>query len=262
MMRLPGPGPASTQFWPMRSLDMEYLVVNKTEVLLTKGHLESGLIRNQQQVCVKEQEQAAEPGEKVVVMPDSWHSTYTICKSIPKYYIAHWLVANTSLDQDTVDRIDAFHPQALRLVFGSLTGLHDTTWWPPRLHVRVVLTAWLRWQFEQLKGELRVRDLLRALSSNGRIDYEKLLPYELAWSRPVQGTPDEFDGVPEQDLPYLKTLTHKYFEHTVTVKGQRIDPVNWDISAHLSDVGAAFNNLSNSTIKPTFASFFGAKPPV
>merc|ERR1712087_1064280 len=123
-------------------------------------------IHNQQQVCVKEEEQDAAPDGKVVVMPDEWHKTYNTCKSIPKYYIAHWLVANTSLDQEFVDRIDGFNASSLRRAFGFLTGLHETTWWPPRLHFRAVLTAWLQEQFVEVKGERRVEALLKATSAN------------------------------------------------------------------------------------------------
>ena len=81
-----------------------YLIDNKEEILLCNGNLAAGSIEDQL-VAIKA---PSDVTDNKVVMPDRWHKTYTLCRSIPKYFIAHWLVLYTALSQTDVDRIDGF----------------------------------------------------------------------------------------------------------------------------------------------------------
>ena len=191
---------------------VDYLVINKAEILLTKGNLESGEVRAQ--LVVQNDDDVANTADdagEAEVMPDVWHRTYSTCKSVPKYYISHWLVDGPAkLPQTLVDKIDAKNPgNGLRRVFQYFSGLGELTWWAPALHIRLVLTAWLAEQFICLGGPARVQVLKAAISSDGSIAYDALVPFILKWSEVLKPI-EEYADVDESQLPRLVEIHRKF----------------------------------------------------
>ena len=235
-----------------------YLLLHRSEILLVKGNLECGFVQGQHETLVLEdKQQSLEDGGAEVVMPDKWHKTYATCKSIPKYFVAHWLVSGPpGMTSGMVDHIDGFDPcNGIRNVFHFLLGVGEQTWWAPSLHIRLVLITWCKNQFDRVHGEKRVKALIDHTNTlTGEIDWPALLPFTLEWNREFDMS--ELQSCGEDNLPYVKKIKHKYFDVEVTVVGQRIDALNWEIVSHCSDMGAMFTNLHNSTLKPTLASFF------
>ena len=187
-----------------------YLVVHPDQILLCKGNLESGAIQAQK---VAEAKQAQDADTQVAeVLPDYWHKTYTTCKSIPKYYLSHWLVDGPAgMRSCDVDAIDGYSPGcALRRLFEWLTGLGETTWWAPALHYRATLTVWLGRQFENLGGPERMQVLKNAVDfDTGRVDWEMLTPFVFVYSAEINEDTD-YSSLPPEEIPYLKTISHKF----------------------------------------------------
>jgi len=164
---------------------VDYLAQHKSEILICKANLEAGAIRAQCEVVEAEHVQEGSSSE---IMPDVWHKTYVMCLSIPKYYIADFLVRICDFDQDLVDRIDSkCSKDGLRKAFGFLTGLHENMHWCSALHVRLVLTAFCTEQVRQLED--RVQNFPKHVSPDGTVDYDSMCPFSLTWSLPPSRWP-------------------------------------------------------------------------
>ena len=183
--------------------------------MTTKRNLEAGSIRNQTKALMEHGDKAGEV-QDTEVMPDFWHKTYSSCKSIPKYYIAHWLVEGPALlPKDMVDLLDACDAaHGLRKIFSFLTGLSPATWWSPTLHVRKVLSMWLGEQFVNIGGKMRVEHLKEAYDSeSGDVDWGALLPFDFDWSlEDAEDMDRDWSIVPLHELPVITKLRHRYFE--------------------------------------------------
>ena len=199
---------------------IDFLTSHADQILLTKANLEQGSIRDQALLVATEG--SSKPGADI--MPERWHSTYTSCKSIPKYYIAHWLVSGPcDLPQQFIDTLDGVHPShGLRRLFAHFTGLDNTTWWAPSLHVRKVLTSWLDKQYTRMCGDDR-RSALHSISRNFRnadIRFEDLFPFEMEFmSKSSPG--NELNRMDKDEEPdtadmLIKSIKHKFFDIEVS----------------------------------------------
>ena len=165
---------------------MSYLVVHKNEILLTKGNLESKVIRTQNQVIEDVSTPDTGLSGAAAKMPDVWHKTYSTCKSIPKYYQTHWLTQGPpQLSNGIIDLVDAADPaQGIRKVFAFFSGLRENTWWPPVLHTRVLLTLWLAEQYVAIGGVMRREAFLEAYSpEDNLVAWDVLFPFTIDWGQ-------------------------------------------------------------------------------
>ena len=187
-----------------------FLILNSAQILLTKGQLESGQIASM--AAVVKQEEARKSDDEAEDMPDIWHRTYTTIKSLPKYYLADWLVKGPAkMSKRMTDNIDANDPaNGIRLAFEFLTGLGPNTWWAPALHRRMVLTAWLQEHFPRVGGPERSKVLKGAVDSAGRIDVPKLLPFNLKYTK--QYNEEDLETMSASQLPMLKEISHRFFK--------------------------------------------------
>ena len=184
-----------------------YLILHKSEILITKAMLEDGFMHNQQAVINEMDTTADAEGNREEPMPDQWSKTYSTMKSLPKYFIAKWLAEGPpNLGKRIVDLVDTVSPSdGLRKVFGFFSGLLETSWWAPRLHTRDVLVAWLSEQFAEIGGNERRTAFLEAVDDKtGVVDWDALLPFEMVWSKTFDGDED-FQGWADDALP---TITH------------------------------------------------------
>ena len=200
---------------------VNHLTQHQDQILLCKANLEQGNIRDQALLVATEgsQKPAAD------LMPDFWHKTYTTCKSIPKYFIAHWLIS-LLIPEEFVDAVDGVYPGfGLRRLFAYFTGLSDSTWWAPAIHVRKVLTAWLKYQFAKMGGEARLKVLKEATSNfkNPDLFFESLHPFEFTFvSTCSPGSEiDSMDRNEDIDTSnmVIKCIRHKIFDVEVASIG-------------------------------------------
>ena len=152
-------------------------------------------------------------------MPDVWHKTYVLGKSLPKYFLTDWLRVKAGLAPEMLDAIDGANPvSGLRRVFGFLTGLCPETWWAPQLHVRLVLVKWLGKQFDAIEGKKRLAALLEAYNEDTHIvDWGSAMPFEVQYSQdPDSWKNEDLEEWPEEKLPYVTHIRHKYSDITVS----------------------------------------------
>ena len=182
-----------------------YLLTHKTEILLCKANLETGAIKAQHDiVSIEDQEQ------NETAMPEAWHKTYTLCKSLPKYFLADFMIKQAKIPHAVIDNVDARRPtDGLRILFGWLTGLTPGTWWAPALHRRAVLVRWLMAQMKRL-GD-RHEKYGQVVKANGVLDLDEMVPFALVWDPPEHSWPDTFEGVADSKLPRLASVKHKWF---------------------------------------------------
>ena len=201
-----------------------HLLTHQELILMTKANLESGQIKHQNTlISTAASSSAASTGvsdpNHQEHMPDVWHKTYTGCRSIPKYYLAHWMTAGPSaIAADVVDSLDSYDPTlGLRKAFGFLTGLTETTWWPPALHTRTILTEWLKGQFARMSGPARAKLLVEQCNkATGDVEWSELCPYQFSFSGPnIADDMDCIDEEPDVSSLNITTITHRFLDVTV-----------------------------------------------
>ena len=131
-----------------------------------------------------------------------------------------------------------------------MTGLHEHTWWAPKLHVIIVLTLWLGKQFDELDSELSVKDIVLAIDPRtGFLNLDKLIPYDFEWDPDLGddiGVVIDTEDVEEKDLPKLVKIYHRYiYDSSVNLKGQNFDATNWKIVNHGSGMACVLQNVHN-----------------
>ena len=116
---------------------MDFLRSPPKQILYCKSSCENGMFDKDARTNDLEQEEV-------------FHSTYTMFKSLPKYFMAGFMVQHCNHSKEWVDLIDSAQPGQLRMVFTNWTGVSDYSWWPPALHRHELLVTFLKNQLLHL----------------------------------------------------------------------------------------------------------------
>lgn len=151
-----------------------HLIMHPDEILQTKAVLDKGQIHR-------------EPGRNYrdanrIEFP----STYTLFKSLPKYWVADWMVVALHWSKEFVDLIDAAKPGQIKQAFTYVTGCSDFTWWPPALRRVELLRQFLSYMVSALGN--RHEGFEAKVPATGIINWQNVGPYIYTWGEhPTQG---------------------------------------------------------------------------
>lgn len=143
---------------------------NPIEILSTKAELEAGLGKAMTEIHEDSQQR------------ESFHCTYMAFKSLPRWWIADWMVSKCKFAAKFVDLIDSV-PGQLKHVFTYLTGLSEFTYWPrPALKI-AVLGEFVTFMAEQSGN--RAEGFDKHVNMEGHVDWMKVCPFVLEWAGEV-----------------------------------------------------------------------------
>ena len=136
------------------------------EILMCKEQLSNGMMR----VSVN----------KDVDASNSFHSTYVTFASLPKYWIAAFLVQYLQMTAVCVDSLNGTGKEGrLKHVWTNITGIDDYTHWPADVHDKVLLVKFLMWMIERLGNRHRTI----VFSPTFSVDWDHCGPYKLTWGK-------------------------------------------------------------------------------
>lgn len=156
-----------------------HLKANPREILSTKAELEAGLGKAMTEIHEDNKEK------------ESSHGTHMAFKSLPRWWIADWMVSKCKFAPKFVDLIDSMSGQ-LKHVFAFLTGLSEFTCWPrPALKI-AVLGEFVSFMAEQLGS--RWVDFDKMVDVDGRVKWLEVCPFmfERGGARPQTATSSRF----------------------------------------------------------------------
>ena len=139
---------------------------NQAEILMCKEHCSNGLF-------------------KVSKGTDSdntnaFHATYVSFASLPKYWIAAFMVQHVDFTAACVDQLNGNGKEGrLKHVWSFITGIDDYTHWPANVHDKVLLVKFLQWMMQRLGN----RHTSLTFGVDFKIDWDKCGPYKLTWGK-------------------------------------------------------------------------------
>lgn len=154
---------------------IKYLKSHKAEILYCQAYLNSGGATAELNKALN----INPHGSDALAGKDRFHATLTSFRSLPKYWIAEWMVKHCNFASSFVDLLDS-QPNQLRQVFGLFTGLQEQAWWPPVLHRIEVLEDYCMWAGGQLGS--RWQNFERNVSASGKVDWASSCPFRFEWS--------------------------------------------------------------------------------
>ena len=109
-----------------------------------------------------------------------FHSTYVSFQSLPKYWIAAWMVQHAEFAKSAVDSINGTGSNSkLKQLWCHITGIDDHTHWPAEAHDKIILVKFVF----TLMGYLGDRHKKIVFLPDFSIDWNTCGPFRLIWGK-------------------------------------------------------------------------------
>lgn len=147
---------------------VNFLKQHRGSILMCKGMLESGQCNP---IAIADS----------AIEKEAFHHTYVSFKSLPKYWIAEWLVNQCRFSPAFIDLIDAGGSSQVRQVFTYFTGIGESTYWPRPLLRKELLLTFLAGMLEKLGNRHEHFD--KHVDKTGKINWGAGGPFTLKWAK-------------------------------------------------------------------------------